>query len=284
MPELPEVETIVRALQRRVAGKVISSVRVLDGRVLNLSARSFQRRCRDRKVLRIGRRGKYALFFLGEGKLLVIHLGMSGQLLWVPARRVVEKHTHVIFAFSSSRNELRFRDMRRLGNVFLEPSHDLESVPYLAQMGPEADKVSAEALARILQGRKRPIKSALMDQHLVAGLGNIYTDEALYRARLHPCQAAGTLKVEEIGALQEAIRDVLDAAIRYQGSSIDNYRTVEGDLGEFGPFHQVYQRHGERCGRRGSIIRRSVLCGRGTHFCPSCQPLRRRRFRAGHAS
>lgn len=277
MPELPEVETIVRTLRRRLAGKVISSVRVLDERVLNVSAKSFQRRLGNRKVMRTGRRGKYALFFLDEGKLLVIHLGMSGQLLWVAAKQAVEKHTHLIFRFQSSRHELRFRDMRRFGNVFIESTHELEDIPYLAQMGPEADQVSVEELAHILRGRTRPVKSALMDQHLIAGLGNIYTDEALHRAKIHPCQPGGTLKQEEIAALEKAIKRVLDAAIRSQGSSIANYLTAEGKRGDFARFHRVYQRQGERCSRCGSIIRRTVLCGRGTHFCPGCQRLRRRR-------
>ncbi len=279
MPELPEVETIVRGLRRLLVGRTVSSVKVLDARVLNVSAQKFRAHLRNCGIARLGRLGKYALFFLAGEKLLVVHLGMSGQLRWLERNALVEKHTHLVFDFATGRRQLRFRDVRRFGKVFLEPTHHLSDIPYLALLGPDARRVSLEELTSALKGRARPVKSALMDQHLIAGLGNIYTDEVLYRAHIHPRQSCGTLKAEEIARLHSAIKETLEAAIRLQGSSVSDYVKADGRPGQFALYHQVYRKHGKPCGRCGAIIQRIVLGGRGTHFCPSCQCLRRRGLR-----
>jgi formamidopyrimidine-DNA glycosylase len=207
---------------------------------------------------------------------------MTGQLLLVPPHDPRDKHTHLALRFDGLAQELRFRDMRKFGKVCLYPSPADLRVQVLERCGPEADRLTTEELRHALHGSRSPVKAVLMQQPRIAGLGNIYTDEALWRARLHPLRGADSLSRDEERALARAIRSVLREAICDRGSSVDNFVAPDGSLGRYQERHAVYQRHGEPCPRCRSPIERIRLQGRGTHFCPRCQ--RAPRAGVGHAA
>jgi formamidopyrimidine-DNA glycosylase len=237
------------------------------------------RQLRGARVVDVGRRGKHVLLHLARGRTrptLAFHLGMTGQLLLVCPRLPRDKHTHLALRFDGLTQELRFRDMRRLGAACLHQSPlDLE-VSLFSRLGPEANSITAAHLTQILRGssvkrRTGRLKPLLMRQEKLAGLGNIYTDEALWRARLHPRRSASSLSPKEVRVLGRAIRSVLREAIRCRGSSVDNFVAPDGSLGRYQERHAVYQRQGEPCRRCRRPIERIRLQGRGTHFCPRCQ-------------
>jgi formamidopyrimidine-DNA glycosylase len=270
MPELPEVETVVRGLRPHLVGR-----RIAGARLFTRAFSGFETsRLRGARVTAVDRRGKHILVHLIRGRsrpTLAIHLGMTGQLLLVSPRQPRDKHTHLVLRFGALDQELRFRDMRRLGAAcFYQSPLDLED-SLLSRLGPEASSVTVAQLARILRKTSRPLKPLLMDQGKVAGLGNIYTDETLWQARLHPLRSADSLSPDEVRALARAIRSVLREAIRLQGSTVDNFVAPDGSLGRYQERHAVYQRQGEPCRRCGRPIERIRLQGRGTHFCPRCQ-------------
>jgi formamidopyrimidine-DNA glycosylase len=270
MPELPEVETVVRGLRPYLVGRRICSARLFTRTMCDFQAG----RLRGARVTAVDRRGKHVLLHLTRGRnrpTLGIHLGMTGQLLLVPPHEPRDKHTHLVLRFDGLAQELRFRDMRRLGAACLYHSPlDLED-SLLGRLGPEANSITVAQLTPILRRSSRPLKPLLMDQGKLAGLGNIYTDEALWRARLHPLRSADSLSRDEVRALARAIRSVLREAIRLQGSTVDNFVAPDGSLGRYQERHAVYQREGEPCPCCRRPIERIRLQGRGTHFCPHCQ-------------
>jgi formamidopyrimidine-DNA glycosylase len=281
MPELPEVETVVRGLRPHLVGRRICSARLFTRAMCDFQPS----RLRGARVTAVDRRGKHVLLHLARGRsrpTLAIHLGMTGQLLLSCPRQPRDKHTHLVLRLTDLHQELRFRDMRRLGAACLYGSPlDLE-VGLLSRLGPEANSITVAQLAPILRRSSRPLKPLLMDQGKLAGLGNIYTDEALWRARLHPLRPADSLSRDEVRALARAIRSVLRQAIRDRGSSVNNFVAPDGSLGRYQERHAVYQRQGEACPRCRSPIERIRLQGRGTHFCPRCQ--RAPRTGVGHAA
>ncbi len=271
MPELPEVEVIRQDLVRRVEGRRIQSARIGEPRLTRRrgTPREVEAALRGQRVRALRRRGKFFVFDLGR-ESLVVRLGMTGQLLWSEDGEGFrpDQHTHAQLIFGGG-GILYYRDIRKFGEMFILPTERVE----------ETLRVGVEPLERtftpeILQGVCRSsskIKSLLLNQTKIAGIGNIYADEALFRAAIRPTRRAASLRRDEVRSLHRAIRAVLQAGIRHRGSSISNYRDACGQPGRFVALHRVYHRHGEPCRACGTLIRRIVLGQRGTHFCPTCQ-------------
>jgi formamidopyrimidine-DNA glycosylase len=276
MPELPEVETVCQGLAPVLVGEVIARVvqRRADLRIP--FPENFGGRLEGRRVTAIRRRAKYILAELDNGETLVIHLGMSGGINIAAAggRKAFGKHDHVIF-YTGSGAEITYRDPRRFGLMTLVGAGGLERHPLFRDMGPEplGNAFNGLALAAAFEGKKTPLKSALLDQKVVVGLGNIYVCEALYRARLSPRRQALTVKGQRAERLVAVIRDVLTEAIAAGGSTLRDYARVDGELGYFQHAFQVYGREGEPCQTEGcgSVIKRLSQSGRSTFYCPSCQ-------------
>jgi len=272
MPELPEVETFVRRLRAPLVGRTITGVTLQWPRhVATPSPRQFARQIRGRRIESIGRRGKYLVFCL-DGGVLLIHLKMSGDLAVAAAGTTPDKHAHTVFHLDDGR-EFRFSDTRKFGRVYLVSRPE----EVTGHLGPEPldGAFTARALGERLAARSRALKPLLLDQTFLAGVGNIYADEALHLAGLHPLRKSDTLTAEEARRLWRAIRRVLRRGIQLNGASIDwMYRG-----GSFQEILRVYDRAGEPCPTCGAPIRRILVGQRGTHFCPRCQPARRKRIR-----
>jgi len=292
MPELPEVETVRLGLAPVMEGAVIDKVEVRRPDLRSPFPARFGKRLTGRKVVGLGRRAKYLLADLDDGNVLVMHLGMSGSFrieadgegkiagTYYHPRSERRAHDHVVFHLSSGATVV-FNDPRRFGLMDLVPRRDLEASKHFRGMGmePLGNEFDGAALAKLFAGRAAPLKAALMDQRLIAGLGNIYVCEALWRARLSPERAAGSVATRTgkptpaAGRLATAIREVLGAAIAAGGSSLRDHRRTNGELGDFQHAFAVYDREGEPCPRRGcrGIIRRKVQSGRSTFYCAVCQ-------------
>ena len=277
MPELPEVETYVRALEPLLTGKTILKAEVRWPRTIAApDAAHFTDLVHGRRFASFGRRGKYILLGLDSRETLIVHLRMTGELRVHPPPKPdansdppsVDKHTHVLFDLDTG-EQLRFRDTRKFGRIWLV--EDTASV--VGKLGPEPldDAFVPETLAHSLAGRKANIKALLLNQTLLAGVGNIYADEALFRAGIDPRRAGGSLALEEIERLHLALRGVLLAGIEAQGSTVQNYAPPTGARGGFQEQFQVFRRNGEPCFTCGTPVARTVLAQRSTHFCPTCQ-------------
>lgn len=273
MPELPEVETTVRALREPLLGETITGVRNYWPRhVATPSPEALRERIAGQRIEAIDRRGKYLIFTLTGGETLIIHLRMTGHLSVVAADEPMAPHTHTIFTLASGR-ELRFRNPRKFGRVYLV--RDPEEV--LGKLGPEPldPAFTVERMEERLARRTKQLKGLLLDQTFIAGVGNIYADEALFYAGLHPLRRADSLRDEEIEGLHAALQEVLRTGIEREGASIDRYVKPDGSRGTMQDVVAVYQRTGEACYRCHTAIERIVVTGRSTHFCPTCQPLER---------
>jgi formamidopyrimidine-DNA glycosylase len=281
MPELPEVETYVRELAPAIAGRTIVAAQVFWPRIIAApDAAAFPDRVAGLRFTSFGRRGKYMLLGLSDDSTLVVHLRMTGKLLVVPGDTPPTAHTHVVLTLDDGRS-LHYDDPRKFGRfwVVADPETLLD-----AKLGPEplSDDFTPSRLAMALAGRQAAIKALLLDQAVVAGVGNIYADEALFRAGIHPARAGGTLTRREIARLHEAVRTVLAAGIERQGSSLggsnsQNYLRPGGERGSFQEEHLVFRRTGQPCATCGTTIERIVIGQRSTHFCPVCQREKRRR-------
>lgn len=275
MPELPEVETVVRGLRPRLEGRRILRLQVRQPLVVRGSLSGFRRTLAGARILGVSRRGKYILLKLSpagncaQPRYWVVHLGMTGQFYACAASAPRRKHTHLI-AWLSGGGQLRFRDQRRFGKVLVLPEAELAG--YLAGLGPEPFRISLARFCRLFAGRRAPVKNLLLNQSLLRGLGNIYSTEALFLAGIHPARAGGTLRRPELARLFRAVRRVLREAIAGQGSSVADYRTADGLPGDYQNYLRVYDREGEPCRRCGSLIERVMLAGRSAYFCPHCQP------------
>ena len=271
MPELPEVETVARYLRETVVGETISAVVVLDPRFADLEE---THKLVGRRVLRVGRRGKHLSLELDDDWVLQLHMMMAGQILVRPREHPEDRFLRLQFDLSGD-IEVRFCDSRRFGRAY-----QLDAPAYrefLKSLGPEplADSFTARRLLKALAGRRVALKSALLNQQLIAGVGNIYADEASWRARLHPLTPAGSLSDAEARRLHRGIRRVLRDGIASCGTTFSQYRSAEGEPGEYQSQLRVFQRTGEKCFRCCGVIERIVVGGRSTHFCPKCQPASR---------
>lgn len=276
MPELPEVETVRRDLHEHLVGRTIESVCLhRDDILLQTSADALAEALRGAKVTSVDRRGKNLIIQLDRGPAVLINLGMTGQLFIADAEAKLADHTHLVAQLSDG-NRLVFRDIRRFGHVELCADGQAGESCTLRKVGIDAmsEDFTAEALAEILRGRNAIIKSALLDQSRVAGLGNIYVCEALYRAGVSPLARCGQLTPEAIRRLHRAIRQVLRESIAAEGTTISDYVTGTGVPGGFQKRLRVYGREGERCRKRGCgrRIERIVQSNRSTFYCPGCQP------------
>ena len=271
MPELPEVEVIRRDLVGRVEGRRIRSAKIDEPRLTRRlgTPREVEAALVGRRVHRLRRRGKFFIFELGQTSLIV-RLGMTGQLLWSENGDTFrpDRYTHAQFVLSGG-GVLFYRDIRKFGEVFILPTESVESTLEIG-VEPLDPAFTAEVLRRLCRS-STGIKPLLLNQKQIAGIGNIYADEALFRAGIRPTRRASSLHPDEIDSLRRAVRSVLQAGIRHRGSSIANYRDAGGEPGRFVALHRVYQRHGEPCLACKTPIRRIVLGQRGTHFCPTCQ-------------
>lgn len=277
MPELPEVETVARGLRGRLVGRRILELQGHFPGVLRVGVGIDVVRA-GWCVESIARRGKLLLLGLSGDLCLSVHLRMTGHLSVEPPEAPRAPHTHVTARLDDG-SELRFVDPRRFGHVQLSSQEELVRTPFLSALGPEPFDLDARGLADRLAAHRGPLKSVLLDQRVVAGIGNIYADEILFAAALHPRQEADRLRAPEIVRLCEAMHRILTAAIEGGGSTIRDYRMLDGRSGEYQERHAVYGREGAPCPRCDAPLRKTKLAGRGTHFCGSCQPKRRRRPR-----
>lgn len=273
MPELPEVETMVRDLATRIAGRTITEVSLpFAGQIQYLDSPEFVGRVQGRWIERIERRAKFAAFTLDSGDVLVIHRGMTGSLLLRESTDANEAHVRAVFMLDDGR-ELRFNDPRKFGKLYLMDGSGSERPLPWARMGPEP--MTKDFTARVLESRLRdrtaPIKPLLLGQSIVAGLGNIYVDEALHLSRIHPQRRAGDLSTAEVRRLHRAIRSVLFDAVERRGTTFSNYMDFEGRAGGFQDQLRVFHREGRSCPRCNTGIIKMVVGGRGTHICPRCQ-------------
>jgi formamidopyrimidine-DNA glycosylase len=288
MPELPEVETVVRGLRASLPGRFIREVRlgktdfIDDPVALGQSLPG----CRITGVTRLG---KFiciglipAIGFKPDSSVappsqslnLVIHLGMTGQLTVRHPGDRIAAHTHCFFSLDDH-SELRYTDIRRFGRMLLVPESGLEA--FQNHLGAEPLEITLEEFRARFGSRRARVKALLLDQSVLRGVGNIYADESLFRARIHPARIAANLAQAQLAALHRAVREVLSAAIRLRGSSISDYVDSEGNNGEYQLRHRVYQRESKPCVRCKKKIRRVIVAGRSSHFCPRCQPAPRAR-------
>jgi formamidopyrimidine-DNA glycosylase len=278
MPELPEVETIRRDLEKEVVGKKIKAVEVTGMRSIrrHTNRKQFISRLEGRKITGIDRKGKYLLLKIEGGDVLVIHLGMSGQLLWSKnGKEDRGKHTHVVISFTTA-GQLRFLDPRTFGELFVTAAEDLEAaVPELAHLGfdPLEQVMSWTRFGELLHAKHRKLKDLLMDQKFLAGIGNIYSDEILWAAGLRYDRSSDDLTSQEIRRLSRAMTETLHEAIKHRGSSLadEQYRDLFGDVGDYSSQHKVYDREGQPCRRCRSPIVRIKLGGRSHFLCEQCQ-------------
>ena len=280
MPELPEVETVVRGLRPRLEGHVLARVQQRRDSLRFPLPADFAKRLTGRRVRAVGRRAKYILVYLDNEEVLLAHLGMSGRMVLVrQPGEALDPHDHLIF-HTEEGAELRFNDARRFGMMDLVPETELDEHKLLRNLGPEplSNAFNGPALAESLAGKRTPIKAALLDQRVVAGLGNIYACEALYFAGLSPRRQAYTVQGGRAERLARAIRDVLTRAVAAGGSSLRDYVQADGELGYFQHEWAVYDREGEPCPhcsgeakRNCAGIRRLVQSGRSTFYCATHQ-------------
>jgi len=293
MPELPEVETIVRDLRSYAMGRVITGLVIREkalAHIIQMEPTCFFQGIMGQSIVTVLRRGKYIIIPLSNNNVLVFHLGMTGKLLIKESPDVsfdelltgdnyVDKHTHILIELldPSGENEdvdIHFNDVRLFGNVWLvEDVRDIENldVPGLKNLGPDALGITLEEFGGIMR-TKRAIKAVLLDQSKIAGVGNIYADEACFASSIYPATRGSSLTEEQLMKLWFAVKSVLKQGIKYRGSSTSDYRTVDGSKGSFQLYHRVYGKTGQECVECGSDIERVKLAGRSTHYCPTCQP------------
>lgn len=273
MPELPEVETVVRDLRPLLVGRSFAGIEVGPKALRGKWSHAWPSRLLGQCVQAIERRGKWILIDLG-GPWLLVHLGMTGQFTVAAAELPRGTHTHIVFTLDDA-NELRFRDIRRFGSVaFYADRARLDAVFVSNQLGPEPFDLGTAYWRESLQSTRRSLKAILLDQTIVAGVGNIYADESLFEAKLHPATLGQTLTPSQAEKLRHAVVAVLTRAIEQRGSSIRDYVGGSGLKGQFQDKFRAYSRTGEPCLRCRTPIAKITLAGRSTHFCPKCQAKR----------
>ncbi len=289
MPELPEVETIAKGLSKVVAGKRIKEIKATFPGIVRQSFRIFKIAIIQKRIKDVRRRGKYLLMDLSGGKTILVHLGMTGNFLFVkyknssfkPSSQLLsqeepyDKHNRLIFRFYGTPDELHYNDQRKFGKLKVFNTAEEKDVFELKKLGPEALDITSSEFIEIFRRRKGRIKSALLNQQIVAGLGNIYTDESLFEAKIHPAQRVDLLSQNKLKDLRKAIKKILHKAIKAGGSSIENYCNIEGEIGSFQLQHKAYGREGEPCRTCGVKIKRIKINQRSSYFCPRCQPFRK---------
>jgi formamidopyrimidine-DNA glycosylase len=282
MPELPEVETVARGLRQTIVGRRILSVRLGKTDFIDDPA-ALEQHLPGRQIEAVERYGKFMLLRLspvievgtaaanGDAApaALLVHLGMTGQIAPNPAARPLEKHTHACFLLDDNR-ELRYTDARRFGRIAYLSAGPLAEE--LLSFGADPLEISVEAFVKQTRTRRARIKALLLDQSFLRGVGNIYADESLWRAKIHPARLGASLKKRQVATLHRVLREILEKAIVLRGSSISDFLDAEGQPGEYQRHHRAYGREGKGCYRCGALIRRAIVAGRSSYFCPECQP------------
>jgi formamidopyrimidine-DNA glycosylase len=272
MPELPEVETMVNGLRESVLGQRVRRVRVFCDRLMGQTSPAALKKCQGGRVIGLSRKGKFLLFHLSNGSMLVFHLRMTGKLLLVPSTAALTKRDRMRLDFSDWDWALSFEDTRRFGSLDVLQGWD-SGTGLLRELGPDALTIGLADFRELLAESRRPVKALLLDQRVIAGLGNIYVDESLHRAGVHPLTPAGEIGAAAAKRLHAAMRKILRQAIDCHGSSVSDYRDSNNQPGSFQDHHLVYQRCGEPCTTCGESIEHIRVVGRGTHLCPFCQKL-----------
>jgi formamidopyrimidine-DNA glycosylase len=271
MPELPEVETVARHISPKLKGLEVSGARLLFSRLLREKSPDSLVKLKGRRVIGVRRRGKMLLIdFEGEMSLL-FHFKMTGQFLFSSGSEPVDKHTHFILRFKDAARELRFRDTRKFGFISFLRSSDVLCSRELKDLGPEPFEISFSRFAGLFRGRKARLKSLLLNQNFLAGIGNIYSDEILFESKLHPLTRASSLDEDDLKRMFKAMRNVLRKAIRSRGTSVRDFVDCEGREGNYQNFLRVYGRESLPCFICGEKIIRIRLSGRSSFFCPGCQ-------------
>lgn len=268
MPELPEVQTIINDLKKKIIGRKIIDIRTITKSIWR-NGPPPQRKIVGAKVSNIERKGKYILIRLSCGRTLVTHLKMTGRYTIESKGKIKNKHTHCVFVFDEF--ELHFSDVRRFGFLDLIGISDINSTKYLIKIGPDPFEINKGEFIRLIQSKKRIIKPLLMDQTVISGLGNIYADEALFRAGIHPRKNSSKISKVRAGNLYGSIIEILDNAIRARGSSVSDYVDGSGRRGGYQHEHLVYGKEGEPCPKCGRAIKREKIGGRSAHYCTRCQ-------------
>ncbi len=269
MPELPEVETIKRTLSPLLKGRLIKEIEVGLGKLLLPGEKEFIARVAGRRFLELKRKGKYLICLLSGGTAVIVHFRLTGQLIYVNGQKPLPPHTHLRFFLD--RGELLYVDLRQFGRLEALAAKDLKDHPQLKELGPEPFALNERDFYGLLQKSSRPLKALLLDQKVISGLGNIYVDESLFRAGLHPKRPGKELTLPEASRLLAVIKEILAEAISDGGSSVRNYVDGQGQSGRFQEKHRVYGRRGKPCPRCGQTIAYTKIAQRGTHFCPACQ-------------
>ncbi|HXH50612.1 MAG TPA: bifunctional DNA-formamidopyrimidine glycosylase/DNA-(apurinic or apyrimidinic site) lyase [Terriglobia bacterium] len=274
MPELPEVETVLRGLRKRALGRRIVEVDVLHAGVIAGDVENFISQISGKAAIAVLRKGKVLAVELADTDAtetihLILRLGMTGQVTIQPVDAPLESHTHVRMLFEGRKEELRFRDVRRFGRLRCSTSAELDAL--LRSLGPDAQLATEKEFQHAMRGRRGAIKSWLLNQQGVSGLGNIYADEALFEAGIHPLAQPDRVSPASAQRLYRAVRKVLKRAVNLQGTTFRDYIDIEGRPGNYLQRLRVYQKTGEACPRCGTSIRRTVIAGRSSHFCPQCQ-------------
>jgi formamidopyrimidine-DNA glycosylase len=280
MPELPEVETIRSQLAPHVEGRRLAELEILDARwCAPLAPDELSAAVEGRVVERLSRRGKYFVWELEDEVYLLMHLRMTGTLLWEPRERLAYTRVWLALAGGGKARRLAFADPRRFGTGELVLGHAALEAFFAARLGvePLGPDFTPQRLRQLARGRRAPVKAFLLEQRHIAGVGNIYADEALFRARVHPLRPAGSLKAGQYELLRDAVIASLQAGIDARGASIDDFRDLDGARGAFQDRFLVHRRAGEPCPRCGTAITKMVVGGRGTYVCERCQTRPRRR-------
>lgn len=269
MPELPEAQTLVSQLSSALPGLTLKGILIRRSSILKTGKPAdYESFLAGRKILSVERRGKIAVLIFDNQCKIWIQLGMTGQLVW-KWQGDDAKHVHVVFEFKENGDKLAFRDIRRFGGLVLDNSK-LKLPQGIQSLGPEPLEISETEFKARFDAKTGRIKSLLLNQKIIAGIGNIYADESLFRAGVHPLRRPARLKARW-KLLHRAMQEVLKEAIAAGGSSIDDYRHLDGKRGDFQKSHRVYGREGKPCGACGAVIRRIVISGRSSFFCPDCQ-------------
>ncbi|MCC3145558.1 DNA-formamidopyrimidine glycosylase [Halanaerobium sp. Z-7514] len=275
MPELPEVQTVIKGLRPLIVDKKITELEVREENLIgypDISIDELKKRLIGAKIESISRRGKYILINLDIDKILVIHLRMTGKLLVKEAAEFKDKHTHVIFTLDDGQ-EIRFNNVRKFGRIYLIDPEKPEQAGGLANLGPEplSEQLSLEDFKKLFANRRGVIKSLLLNQKFIAGIGNIYADEILYLSGIEPERKADSLSEEEKEKIYFNMRDILEKGIIYGGTSFSDYVNAFGEKGSFQAELKVHQRQGEACHICGSKIKKKKIGGRASYYCPKCQ-------------
>ncbi len=270
MPELPEVESVRRTLAPRIEGRTVSRVRIVLPKLARPSPQELSRGIRGKKVQKISRHGKLLILELDGGGFWTIHLGMTGQVI-LAQKRPQADHIHVTISFADGGERLYYRDLRQFGGMNYCPDRESLAAGPLANFGPDAMEITPREFCDRLAGRTAPLKSLLLDQRILAGVGNIYADEALHRAGLHPLARPKDLSDKRLQGLLAEVKETMAEALARGGSSVKNFVDARGRAGTFQHAHRVYRRTGQPCPACEAPIEKIVVAGRGTHFCPDCQ-------------